>query len=112
VRTLLGRSICAFERSRFEGEASMIEVVTSNNGRPAVRGELDISSVPALQAWLARLDGQLTEIDLSGVTFFDSSALRTLLVARRHNPNLRVVNASQAVVKVLEITGTLDHLVG
>jgi anti-sigma B factor antagonist/stage II sporulation protein AA (anti-sigma F factor antagonist) len=89
----------------------MIEVVNNNgNGRPAVRGELDISTVPALEAWLAQLDGELTEVDLSGVTFFDSSALRTFLVARRDNARLRVINPSERVVKVLEITGMLDYL--
>jgi len=88
----------------------MLEVVTNSNGRPAVRGALDISTVPALQAWLARLDGQLTEVDLSGVTFFDSSALRALLVARRNNANVRVIDPSACVVKVLEITGTLELL--
>ena len=90
----------------------MIEVVTNCDGRPAVRGELDMSTVPALEEWFGQRDGQLTQVDLSGVTFFDSSALRTFLVARRHNPKLRVVNPSKAVVKVLEITGMLEYLVG
>ena len=88
----------------------MIEVATTN-GRPAVRGELDLFNNQALEAWLASLDGQLTEVDLSGVTFFDSCALRTFLMVRRRNGNLRVVNPSKAVVKVLEITGTLGYLV-
>ena len=88
----------------------MLEVAT-NNGRPAVRGELDLLNTPALEAWLTSLDGQLTEVDLSGVTFFDSCALRTFLSVRSRNAQLRVVNPSQAVVKVLEITGTLGYLV-
>ena len=88
----------------------MLEVAT-NNGRPAVRGALDLLNNQALEAWLASLDGQLTEVDLSGATFFDSCALRTFVTAREHNGNLRVVNPSKAVVKVLEITGTLGYLV-
>ena len=80
------------------------------SGRPAVRGELDLVTIPALEAWLSQL-GELAELDLSGVTFFDSSALRTLLTVRRCHANMRVVNPSQAVVKVLEITGMLDYLV-
>ena len=87
----------------------MFEVGTTS-GRPAVRGELDLLSIPALEAWFHLL-GELTELDLSGVTFFDSSALRTLLTVRRRNANMRIVNPSQAVVKVLEMTGTLDYLV-
>ena len=85
--------------------------VTTVEGRPALRGELDLLSVSALEAWLAGLDGQLPEIDMGGVTFFDSSALRTFLNVRRRNPALRIVNPSKAVVKVLEITGTTDYLV-
>ena len=88
----------------------MLEVAT-NNGRPAVRGALDLLNNQALQAWLASLDGELTEVDLSGVTFFDSCALRTFVTVRGRNCNLSVVNPSKAVVKVLEITGTLDYFV-
>ena len=84
--------------------------VTTLSGRPAVRGELDLLTVPALEVWLGDLEG-LTELDLSGVTFFDSSALRTFLSVRRRNADMRIVNPSPAVVKVLEITGTLDYLV-
>ena len=80
------------------------------DGRPALRGELDIQCVPALEAVLAQLNGQ-AEIDLSGVTFFDSCALRAFLTARRQNVNVRIVNPSKAVVRVLEITGTFDYLV-
>ena len=88
----------------------MLQVVTTIDGRPAVRGELDLFAVPVLEAVLADLDGN-HEIDLSGVTFFDSSALRVFLTVRRRNAKLRVVNPSEAVIKVLEITGTLDYLV-
>jgi anti-sigma B factor antagonist len=89
----------------------MLQVATTSEGRPALRGELDLLSVPALEALLTQLDRGAIEIDLSGVTFFDSSALRTFLAVRRKNENLRVVNPSKAVIKVLEITGTFDYLV-
>ena len=89
----------------------MLQVATTADGRPALRGELDLLSVPVLEAILTQLDHGSIEIDLSGVTFFDSSALRTFLAVRRRNDQLRVVNPSKAVVKVLEITGTLDYLV-
>ena len=51
------------------------------------------------------------EVDVSGVTFFDSSALRAFLNIRRRNPNMRVVNPSKAVRKVLELTNTVEYLV-
>ena len=88
----------------------MLQISTTNARRPALRGALDLLTVPALEALLAQLDG-VSAVDLSGVTFFDSSALRTFLSARRNNANLRIVNPSNAVVKVLEITGTFDYLV-
>lgn len=89
----------------------MLEVGTTAEGLPALRGELDLLSVPALEAWLNGLQGERVDIDMSGVTFFDSSALRTFLNVRRRNAHLRLVNASKAVVTVLEITGTADYLI-
>ena len=99
------------------GEAPTEEMValvvefSSVNDRPAVRGELDILSLPELETWLAQLDENLSEIDLSGVTFFDSCALRAFLNVRRRNPHVRIVNPSATVLRVLEITGTVDYLV-
>ena len=89
----------------------MLQVAITNGTLPAVRGELDLLSLPALEAWLGGLDGQLTAVDLSEVTFFDSCSLRAFLRARERNPQLRIVNPSAAVAKVLEITGMLDYLV-
>ena len=88
----------------------MLHVVSTVDGRPAVRGELDLCAVPILEAVLADL-GDAAEVDLSQVTFFDSSALRTFLAVRRRNASLRIVNPSESVVRVLEMTGTLDYLV-
>jgi anti-anti-sigma factor len=106
---LLGSSTGAFVNV-VEGEVPMLEVTTTDDGRPALRGDLDLLCVSALEAVFAQLNGQ-AEIDLSGVTFFDSSALRAFLVGRKRNPQLRIVNPSKAVVKVLEITDTLDYFV-
>jgi anti-anti-sigma factor len=82
---------------------------TTRNERPAISGEVDLLSVPQLEQWLSEL-GEDAEVDLSGVTFFDSSALRAFLNARRRNPSLRVVEPSAAVARVLEITGLGDYL--
>jgi anti-anti-sigma factor len=81
------------------------------DGRPTVRGECDLVNAPRVEAWLASFDGQEATIDMSGVTFFDSSALRAFLNARRKNPNIRVVDPSPAVRKVLEITGMVEYLI-
>jgi len=79
-------------------------------GRPTIQGELDLAVLPELEHWLASLHGH-HEIDLSGVTFFDSSALRAFLNARHQKRDLRMVQPSEAVRKVLEITGTIDYFV-
>jgi anti-anti-sigma factor len=81
-------------------------------GVPSVRGAIDLSAATALEQWLANLDGQAVEIDFSGVTFFDSTGLRVMLAARRHNPKLRIVRASKPVLRVLEITDTIAYLAG
>jgi anti-sigma B factor antagonist len=78
----------------------------------ALQGELDLLTVPSLEAMFAQMDHEHAVFDLSGVTFFDSSALRVFLAARRRNAQLRIVNPSKAVLKVLEITGTSTILHG
>jgi anti-anti-sigma factor len=76
-----------------------------------MQGELDLLAVPSLEAVLDQLASDYAEVDLSGVTFFDSSALRVFLAARRRHHKLRIVNPSKAVLRILEITDTVDYLV-
>jgi anti-anti-sigma factor len=77
--------------------------------QPAIRGEIDLLSLPELESWLDGL-GEHHTVDLNEVTFFDSSALRTFLTIRRRDPDFRIVRPSKAVARVLEITGTADYL--
>jgi anti-anti-sigma factor len=86
----------------------VVELVVVD-GRPTVRGECDMLSAGDIEAWLLSFD-ELVEVDLSEVTFFDSSALRAILNVRRDKPTMRIVEPSVAVRKVLEITGTFDYL--
>ena len=86
--------------------------LTVVGGRPTIRGDCDIAAARDIEGWLATFDAQPLEVDLSGVTFFDSSALRALLNVRRHNRHLRIVAPSEAVLRVLEITGTVEFFVG
>ena len=90
-----------------EPETFGVEVV---DGRPCVRAACDLSTAAALEG-LTASESQPLEVDFSGVTFFDSSALRALLNVQRRNPTMRILNPSNAVLKVLEITGTSEHLV-
>jgi stage II sporulation protein AA (anti-sigma F factor antagonist) len=90
------------------GDGVELEVV---DGRPTIRGECDLATARRIEAWLATFDSQPLDVDLSGVTFFDSASLRAFLNVRRRNPHMRVVKPSKAVRKVLEITGTVEYLV-
>ena len=81
------------------------------HGRPTIRGDCDLVTAPNIEAWLATFDCQRLEVDLSGVTFFDSSAFRTFLNLKRRNPNMGIVTPSKAVLKILELTGTVEYLV-
>ena len=80
-------------------------------GRPTITGECDVSSTSDIETWLGEFDAEPLEVDLSGVTFFDSTALRGFLNIRRRNQNMRIINPSRPVLKVLEITDTIEYLV-
>jgi len=85
--------------------------LTIIDGRPTIRGDCDIAAARDIETWLATFDSQPLEVDLSGVTFFDSSALRAFLNVHRRNPHLLIVAPSEAVLTVLEITGTTDYFI-
>ena len=79
-------------------------------GRLVVRGDCDVVAARRLGECIAAFDGHDIELDLGGVTFFDTSALNVLLAARARNPGVRVGDLSQDVSIVLKITGTLRYL--
>lgn len=85
--------------------------------RVVVTGELDLLTSPQLQERLdVLIDDKATErlvIDLSGVTFFDSSALNVLLQAQGRAGERKVSLAivpSDAVSRVIDLTGVGEHL--
>ena len=78
----------------------------------AVRGEVDVSSAPALRNELDQLlaEGNTTVIvDLSGVGFLDSTGLGALVSARANaadaGGDLPVVCDHERVLKLFTITG-------
>jgi anti-anti-sigma factor len=62
-----------------------LEQVGDASVRVRVRGELDLATSPALGETLGReiADGKSVVVDLSGVTFIDSSGLNALIRALR-----------------------------
>ena len=76
-------------------------------GAFALEGELDLASAEELLTWLraAPAEADLT-VDLSGLTFMDSSGLRVFLEAactRNHGSSVVLKNPSDPVARVLEI---------
>jgi anti-sigma B factor antagonist len=103
--------------ARREGWCSQVEFVVS---RPAdgqypvvgVRGEVDVSSAPALQQRLAELfvtAGSTVVVDLTDVSFLDSTGLGALVAARNSaadaGGSLPLVCTSERILKLFTITG-------
>jgi anti-anti-sigma factor len=95
---------CAVERS---GDQARMRLV----------GELDIASAPALEAQVddLREDGaRLIVLDLSEVTFMDSTGLRCVLrldaASRADGFSLGLVAGPPAVQRIFDMTGTADRL--
>ena len=78
-----------------------------------VEGEIDLSTCDKLRDAIEVFHGNLA-VDMSGVTFLDSSGISTLVSQRIRleatSHRLRIVNPSQAVRTVLEITGLEDWI--
>jgi anti-anti-sigma factor len=84
----------------------------------AVRGEIDINAVDALDTALdsrIRMTTGAFVVDLSETTFLDSSGLATLMRARgllgREDRHLVIVCRPGPVRRILELTGTAELFV-
>lgn len=95
--------------------------VSSSAGEGSVtltlRGELDLASAGALEKRLSAVErgspGRIL-VDLTGLTFIDSSGLRVLLLAdgraREQGHELVFTESTETVRRVLEMTGALELL--
>jgi anti-anti-sigma factor len=86
----------------------------------ALRGELDVLTVSKVAEVIDGLDPQVDGVrhlvlDLRGLTFMDSSGLHELVrqneFARTNRHNLAVVRGTDAIERLLDVTGVKDHLV-
>lgn len=84
-----------------------------------VRGDVDIDTAPRLGKAVEdalRRGRHHVAVDVSRVSFMDSTALTALLTGREHavaaGGSLRVTRASPAVLRLLEMTNLTDLLVG
>lgn len=82
-----------------------------------VGGEIDDATVDRLNAAVARLCDppvRRIDMDLSGVDYLGSAGIRALVgaVDNRAGVDVRLVNASPIVIRVLELTGMVERLMG
>lgn len=85
----------------------------------SVRGEIDFGNVSRLRATLARVAREGAKdvvIDMSGVTFVDSTGLSVLVQAKQRLESLdrrmSVRYTQPRVTRVLDLAGLGDYLVG
>jgi anti-sigma B factor antagonist len=101
-----------------DAEAGLSIVVGTEGAASTVtvRGELVYEVCPAFEEVVKPLvhDGSTIAVDLSGVTFIDSSGLRALMTAQqaamKGDGTLCVVALSDRVLSMLHRTGTFDVL--
>jgi len=79
-------------------------------------GEIDVATAPGLRDHLDNVIGRETGpivVDLTSVTFIDSTGLGVLIGAQRRCDEaervLRIVVSEPRIRKVFEITGLTDH---
>ena len=87
-------------------------VVEQVGDRLNARGELDAGTVHILDAEIERLDGDPVVLDLSAVSFIDSAGIRALIHARHKHSALRIENPGEQALKVFEMTGLMNVLLG
>ncbi len=82
-----------------------------------LRGELDLSTVPKVEETLRRVEEShppVIVLDLSGLSFLDSTGLRLVVTAdqraREGQRRLAVVRGSDSVQRVFSITRLDEHL--
>jgi len=79
-------------------------------------GEVELTSVAKLRRELdaARDEGSTALLDLSDVTFMDSTGLHLLLKASRHSADsdwaFFIVRPSEVVQRLIQVSGTADLL--
>jgi len=101
------------------GPLSVRAAVDDGVARVSLNGELDLDRAGALANELGDLPARgatAVVIDVSGLTFIDSSGLRALLTAREQleaaGATLQLSALSPAVERVLDMTGTRSLLTG
>jgi anti-sigma B factor antagonist len=112
-RSLIARRERVSYGGAVPAESDRLEV-HARDGVVVVAGELDAYNGPDFNEALASQPATTgITIDLSGVSFLDSSALRVLVVQRERfvaaGQTFRLRAPSTAVVRLLELSGLVDQ---
>lgn len=90
------------------------QTVVDGRARVVVRGELDAFTAPDLTAGVGAADGPEVELDLSGVSFIDSSGLSSVIAAHQRlegeQRRLVIVERSEIVQRLLDLAGVAGRL--
>ncbi len=93
------------------------ETTVDNEAVFRLHGDLDPHTAPILTSAVnERIEAgdRTVVLDLTGVSFIDSSGLRAMLTAHRElserDGELRLRNPSQTTMRLLEVTGLVDQL--
>ncbi len=117
VRVQLTKTMQGVQLMTTTGNDEPLTISVTPNGVLVVRGDIDITGGPVLDAAILEREptGAEVVIDLHAVSFIDSSGLRSLLSAARRaqERGSRVIlrNVGRALGRLLEITGTTDQFV-
>ncbi len=93
-----------------EGSLTIEPASLDGRRRLNLRGELDLSTTPAVRAALskAQTEGEAIVVDTTGVTFIDSTGLATLVAARQRMGDRFTLFPGRSTRRLLELSGTLD----
>jgi anti-anti-sigma factor len=80
-----------------------------------VSGEIDINTAPTFQKALlecARDSGRMPVVDMTGVTYFDSSGIQALIEASKSGPEeegkISILGAGPNVLRIMHLVGLAD----
>lgn len=79
-----------------------------------LKGDLDMATAVGLAEWLIEISGSTVVVDLSGLTFMDSSGITAMVMARNEmqdkGDNLVLTRPNPIVRRTLEVVGLSDWI--
>jgi anti-sigma B factor antagonist len=118
VRGWISRNATLLEEEEMSSPALLRVTVEPHGDALLIRaaGEVDLGTVPTLRRELdvARAAGSTALLDLSEITFMDSTGLHLLLQASRRSADsewvFHILRPSQVVQRLIAVSGTADLL--